>query len=240
MTAVPTPADVTRLQLTKRGAVFGLPLLIIGGAFVLTAIITLAIARITGDMGANHPDAIAGARSNQGIVWALSGFMVALGVYGATAFPFALALGTTRRTFTLGTLLANTVIAAYVTAIFVALLGLELLTGHWFVNIYLVDVYLLGAGDVRILLPAVFLGALSLLSAGMLFGAAWVRYGVKGAGGLGLALALLFALGLLLLAPALHDIAAAFQVWWLAVAAVVLIAASSAGALLLLRGASVR
>jgi len=236
----PSPLDVVRLQLAKRLAVFGVPLIIIGFVFLGTAIISLAIMRVTGG-GGTSAGAVDGARFNQGMVWALSGFMVALGVQGvSTAFPFALALGATRRTFTLGTLLSNVVIAAYVTVVFTALLGLELLTGHWFVDIYLVDVYLLGAGNVAILMPAVFLGTLAMLAVGSLFGSAWIRFGAKGAGGLGLLLGLTLALTLLVLAPAIPDIARAFQTWWLVVIAVAMILGSAIGSVLFLRGASVR
>ncbi|HEY8589753.1 MAG TPA: hypothetical protein VIL55_09410 [Naasia sp.] len=239
MSAVPAPLDVVRLHLSKRYSMFVVPLFIVAGVFVVTAVIALAFQRLAA--GADMADAIDGARQNPAVAWALSGFMVALGVQGvATAFPFSLALGTTRRTFTLGTLLTNGLIAVYVTAIFLALLGLELLTNHWFVGIHLVDVYILGAADPLQLAVIVFLGALTLLSAGSAFGAAWTRFGPTGAAVLGMGLGLLLALALLLLAPSLPDIAASFRAWWLAVAAGILIVAASLGTLLFLRGASVR
>ncbi|WP_246854117.1 hypothetical protein [Naasia sp. SYSU D00057] len=236
---IPSPVDVVRMHVVKRRAVFVTPLLIVAAVFVVTTIISLALQRL----GTPMEDAAAadGARNNPAVAWALSGFVVSLGVMAvSTAFPFSLALGTTRRSFTVGTLLSNAVIAAYFTAIFVALLGLELLTGHWFAGIHLVDVYALGAGDVRYLVPIVFLGTLALMSIGSVFGAAWIRFAAPGAATLGVALGVGLALALLLAAPVLPDIAAAFRVWWLAVAAVAVIALASAGTLLFLRGASVR
>jgi hypothetical protein len=235
----PGALDVVHLHIVKRRAVFVTPLLIVAAVFVLTAIIALALQRF-----ADSPEtaeAVDGARQNPAIAWALSGFIVSLGVQAvATAFPFALALGATRRTFTLGTLLTNGVIALYVTGIFLALLGLELLTGHWFAGIRLLDVYILGAGDARLLVPITFLGALSLLSIGSLFGASYVRYAAYGPAGLGVGVGLVLAVSVLLFAPALPGFFAAFQLWWLAVFAIAVVIASSAGTLALLRSASVR
>lgn len=243
----PGALDVLRLHTVKRRAVFGTPLIIIAAVFVITLIISLALQRsaavsFTVDLGDGaSPEATDGARHNPGIVWALSGFAVAIGVqHVASAFPLSLALGTTRRTFTLGALLTNAPVAAYFTALFLVLLGLELATHHWFVDLHLVDVYVLGAGDVRLLVPIVFLGALALLSIGSAFGASHVRFGARGPAAVGIASALLLATAILSAAPSLVEIAAAFELWWLAVSAVATIVLASAGTLAFLRRASVR
>jgi len=237
-TAVPRAVDVVALTTVRRRAVFATPLLIVAAVFVVTAILSLALQRF---LGSGDAEALDGARQNPAIAWALSGFVVALGVQGAaTAFPLSLALGATRRVFTLGTLLTNLVIAAYFTGMFLALLGIELLTGHWFADIHLVDVYLLGAGDVRLMLPIVFLGTLTLLCIGSVFGASHVRFGAVGPSLLGLGSGLVLAIALLVGAPALSAVFAAFQLWWLVVAAVALVLASAAGILGFLRSASVR
>jgi hypothetical protein len=235
----PSALDVVRLHIVKRRSVFVTPLFIVAAVFVVTTIIALALQRVGGSP--DTADLIDGARQNPALAWAFSGFIVALGVQSvSTAFPFALALGATRRTFTLGTLLTNAVLAAYLTAIFLVLLALELLTGHWFANVHLVDVYVLGAGDVRLLVPITFLGALALLSLGSVFGASHVRFAAYGPAALGIGLGLVLALSLLLFAPALPAFFAAFQLWWLTVVAIGIVLTSSLGALAFLRSASVR
>lgn len=235
----PNALDVVQLHIVKRRAVFLTPVLIVAAVFVVTTIIALALQRV--GSSADTAEVIDGARQNPAVAWALSGFIVSLGVQGvATAFPFGLALGATRRTFTLGTLLTNAIIAAYLTAIFLVLLGLELATGHWFANVHLIDVYALGAGNPGLLVGITFLGGLALLSIGSLFGASYVRFSAYGPAGLGIGLGLVLALTLLVSAPSLPAFFAGFQLWWLAVFAIAVVIASSLGALAFLRSASVR
>ncbi|TYD00565.1 hypothetical protein FQ377_03810 [Arthrobacter echini] len=230
----------TRLHLTKKNMTFGVPVQIVGLVAVISALIALIIWRAGGTPGS--AEWITGARSNGGMAFGLLGFLVYLGVQSiATTFPFALTLGSTRKAFVGGTLVWAAVTSAYLAVIYAVLLLVELATDHWFASVYIFDVYYLGTGDLLILLPTVFLGSLSALTIGALFGASWARFGNRGPVflGAGLAIGLLGLLALVL--PSITgSVLDGFRLWWLAVAAVVIIAVSAVMTLLLLRSAVVR
>jgi len=231
---------VSRLHLNKYDNVVFTPLGIIATVMVVSIIIQLAIQRGTG-ADVTSAEYIDGARWNQGIIWSLPGFLVYYGVQAvATTYPFALALGTTRRNFILGTMLAYIVQAAYIAVLLVVLLGLELVTNHWFMGVYVLDVHLLGAGNAWMLLASAFLGVLFCLSIGGLFAAVWVRFGNKGPAILGLALGLAVALTLLVVAPELGEIFAGLTRGAVALAALVAILVALVGTWFAMRRASVR
>ncbi|EYT54834.1 hypothetical protein H490_0108100 [Leucobacter sp. UCD-THU] len=231
---------VTKLHLNKIGTYAVTPLMILAVVMVISIIIQLAIQRSTG-VGPSSPEYAENARWNQAILWSLPGFLVYYGVQAiATTYPFGLALGVTRRNFILGTALANAVQAAYVAVLLLVLLGLELATNHWFMGLYVLDVYVTGSGDPVILGLAGFLGTLSCLTIGGLFGAVWVRFGPKGPAIMGLALGLVLAIGLLLLAPQLGEIVAGITGAWLALVAVLVMVVCLIGTWFAMRRASVR
>ncbi|MEB4614775.1 hypothetical protein [Leucobacter sp. M11] len=231
--------NAVRLHLNKRESFFGVPLYILGMGAVISVVIALTFQRFGSEPGT--PDYIEGAQANGGLVWAVTGY---LGYYGvqsvATTFPFALALGTTRRAYVAGTAIANALLAGYITAVLAVLLGLELLTDHWFFGLYLTDVMWLGYGNVGWLITIAFLGLFSVLSLGGLFAAAWVRFGSKGSIALALILGLLLAVALLVFAPNLIDIIAGFRPWMGVLAAVLAAGLSVTGTWLLMRRAAVR
>lgn len=233
---------VTRLHLNKLSTFALTPLIMVGLVVLVSIIIAIAIQRATtagGDV--ESAEYITGARWNQGIVWSLPGFLIYYGVQAvATSYPFALALGTTRRNFILGTMVANLLQAAFVSVTLLAMLGLELLTGHWFIGAYVLDVYLLGAGDPLTLLATAFLGVLFCLTVGGLFGAIWVRFGPKGPAILGLALGLVLALSLLVLAPRLGEIFVGLTGAAVAAGTAVVIVVALVGTWFAMRRASVR
>lgn len=230
---------VTRLHLIKQATFTLTPLLILGLVMLVSIVIALALQRAGAtSAGAEY---VEGARYNPAIAWSLPGFLIYYGVQAvSTTYPFALALGTTRRNFILGTLLANALQAAYVALLLLALLGVELATGHWFSNTYVLDTYVMGAGNPWSLLAIGFLGVLGCLTIGGAFGAIWVRFGPKGPAIVGLALGLAAALALLILAPVLGDIAKSITGVGLALAAVVIMAVSLVATWLTMRRASVR
>lgn len=231
---------VTRLHLNKYENVVITPLLILAAVMAISIIIQIAIQRSTG-VDVRSPDYIEGARWNQAIVWSLPGFLVYYGVQGvATTYPFALALGTTRRNFIVGTMLANALYAVYLTALMLVLLGVELATNHWFIGVYVLDVHLVGAGDPAILGPTVFLGTLFCLTIGGLFAAVWVRFGNRGPTILGLLIGLLLAIALLILAPRLGEIFARLTGAGLAWGAAAVILVALVGTWFAMRRASVR
>lgn len=234
-----TMLSTTRLHFNKREISLLVPLYITGSVAVISVLISLMFLRSGGVP--TSQEWITGSQSNPGMMYALAGFLIYLGVQSvATTFPFALTLGSTRRAFTGGTLLWAASTAAYLTVVFAILTMIEIATGHWFVNFYIFDVYILGAGDLSLLVPIVFLGTLSLLTIGGVFGASWVRWGGRGPQALGLGLAAVIIIVLIVILPSAPAILAAFELWWLAVLAAVVIALASVGTWWLLRSAIVR
>lgn len=229
----------TKLHLNKREVTFVVPLYITAMVAVISVLISLLFWRagsLPGTAGW-----IQGSQSNPGILYALAGFLVYLGVQSvATTFPFALTLGTTRRGFTAGTLLWSVSVSAYLSLVFAALTMIEIATDHWFAGFYIFDIYVLGAGDLSLLLPIVFLGVLSMLMIGGVFGASWMRFGALGPQLIAVAVAVVLVVTLIVIMPAAAEIIAAFQLWWLAVAAGTVIIVSAIGTWLLLRSAIVR
>lgn len=230
---------VTKLHLNKPQQVFGVPLFIILAVLFVSMIIALILQRIGVDQAS--PEYIAGARQNMGVVWSLPGFLIYLGVQSiSTTFPFAVALGSTRKAYVAGTALAHIIVSAYVAAVMAVLLLVELATGHWFLNAYTLDNIGLGSGNIWILIPTVFLVTMGCLSVGSVFGAIWVRFGPKGVIALSLILLLVIALTLLALAPKLVEIVLATTRTDLALSSVVIIALSLLGTWFSMRRTSVR
>lgn len=228
-----------KLHLNKRETTFLVPLYITGMVAVISVLISLLFWRSGSIPGTEGW--IEGSQINPGMAYALPGFLVYLGVQSiATTFPFALTLGATRRTFVGGTLLWAIIASAFLTAVFALLTMLELATGHWFTGFYIFDIYVLGAGNLALLIPIVFLGTLSMLTIGGAFGASWLRFGARGPQLVGVGLAIVIIVALIFVIPSAAVILASFEAWWLAVAAVVAIALSSMGTSLLLRSAIVR
>lgn len=229
----------TRLHVNKREISFLVPLYITATVAVLSVLTSLLFLRSGSVPGS--ADWVAGSQANPGLMYALSGFLVYLGVQSvATTFPFALTLGSTRKSFVGGTLLWSVLVSTYLTVVFAILAMIEIATGHWFSGFYVFDVNILGAGNLAYLVPIVFLTSLSLLTVGGVFGASWVRLGARGPQLLGTGIALVIIVALIIFLPSAPAILAAFQPWWLAVVAAVVIALSSSGTWLLLRSAIVR
>ncbi len=234
-----SPLAVLRLHYAKRSMMFAVPVYILLGVLAFSAILSLIFWRAGSEIGSEGW--ITGSRSNQGMLWAFTGFMVYMGVQSvATTFPLGLSLGSTRRAFTLGTLLTHIALSAYLAAITAAVFLLETATSHWFVGFYITDVVVLGDGHLGRLITIQFLTVLTSLSAGAGFAAVWVRFGNRGTTLTGIGLGLLLAIALVILVPYAPQIVEAFQLWWLAVAALCVIALSALAEYVCLRRASVR
>ena len=198
---------VTRLHLNKPETMFGVPLIIIATVLVITAIIAFILQRA--GMDPSSASYAEGARGNMGMIWSLPGFLIYYGVQAvSTTFPFALALGTTRRNYVAGTAIANLIQSAFITAVMAILLGIELVTNHWFFGVYALDNIGFGSGSLAVLVPTVFIGTFVSLSIGGAFGAVWVRWGSKGPTILAIGLGLILVILLLLLVPYFGDIIA--------------------------------
>lgn len=232
--------NVTRLHLNKVGSYVSVPLFILASVLVVTVIIQIAIQRGTG-ADPTSPEYIEGAQWNQAILWSLPGFLIYYGVQAvSTTYPFALALGTTRRNFILGTVLANALQSLYISVLLLVLLGVELATNHWFFGVYVLDVHLTGGGDPLILGLGSFLGVLFCLTVGGLFGAVWVRFGNKGPAIMGIGVGLVLAVILLIIAPKLGEILTGLTGGGLAIGVIVVILISLVGTWFAMRRASVR
>lgn len=229
----------TKLHLNKRETTFAVPLYITAAVAVISVLISFLFWRFGSEPGS--PGWVQGSQSNPGIAYALLGFLGYLGVQSvATTFPFALTLGAPRRGFVGGTFLWSVAVAAYLTIAFGLLVTLERATNHWFAGFYIFDVYVLGAGDLTLMVPIVFLGVLTLLSIGGVFGASWVRFGARGPQLIAVGIAVVIIGALIAILPAMPEIVAAFELWWLAIVAGVVTALSCVGTWLLLRTATVR
>ncbi|WP_449276882.1 hypothetical protein [Leucobacter sp. GX24907] len=230
---------VTRLHLNKPEIAFGVPLMIIGLVLVITMVIAAILQRA--GMDPADPSYADGARGNMGMIWSLPGFLIYLGVQAvATTFPFALAMGTTRRAYVTGTAIANLIQSAYIALVMTALLAIELATNHWFFGAYALDNHGFGAGSYAVLLGTTFIGAFASLSIGGVFGAVWVRYGTKGPTILALILALVLVTVLLITVPYFGDIIAGITRFRLALFGIAVALIALVGTWLCMRRTAVR
>jgi hypothetical protein len=232
-------ASTVKLHLNLREYTFVVPLSITGMVAAISVLISLIFMRSGSVPGS--AEWIYGSQANPGILYALAGFLVYMGVASvATTFPFALSLGATRRAFVAGTLVWYAITAAYIAVILAVLAAIEVATGHWFAGFYIFDVNVLGAGDTGRLLTIVFLGVLSALTIGGVFGAAWIRFAARGPQLIAVGVVLTLAILTIVIVPEAAAVFAAFRLWWLAVVAGVVIVLAATGSWLLLRPAIVR
>ncbi|MBP6684175.1 MAG: hypothetical protein KA158_02035 [Leucobacter sp.] len=230
---------VTKLHLNKPQLMFSAPAQIVGTVMLVTALISLILQRaeVFGGMG-DYLDIM---RRNNALVFALPGFLIYYGVQAiATTYPFALALGATRRSYVWGTALANVILSAYVALLLLVLLGLELVTDHWFANIYATDVLLLGSGNPLVLAVTAFLLTFASVSIGGFFGGVWVRFGSKGPLLTALVLAVVLAGLLFIFVPYSEAIIAAVTRPILAVVGLAIALLALLGTWIVMRRASVR
>lgn len=231
--------SVWRLQLTRRRSTLLIPLWCTGLYIVITLLIALVFWRFGSEPGTSEWKT--GMQYNPGIAYALSFYLVTMGVMAvATMLPFALMFGGTRRAFVGGTLLWQATVSVYLALVFVIMNALEAITHQWFVGLYIFNVFLLGAGDPVRLFLIVFFSVFALLSCGGVFASSWIRSGARGPQLLAVGAIIVLGLLVAILAPHATAIVSAFQVWWLLIVAVTIIGISSLGSWLLLRTAVIR
>ena len=230
---------ILRLLFSRRISSVWLPVILSLGVVAVMLIVVIALRLAGVDMTA--AESIQGMRYNWGIVYTLAGFFIALGVQTATTcFSFAIALGTTRRDYVLGTAAFFVVEAVYVTALLTVLLLVEKTTGHWFIGAYVFDVAVLGDGQVLRFVPVVLLGCLAMQTIGAMFGASWLRFGMRGPLIIGGGLVVLIVAGILIVVPRLAEWAQYFTSTLALIALGVLTLASLTSATAFLRSASPR
>lgn len=167
-----------RLYLANRNYVLGVPVLTLGLMVVISILNAVIIGIGTGfPLSAQVQD---GFRSNSGVIWAIPGFLVSVGVLAATRnFAMALAFGSTRRHFWLGTMAGFVATATVTGAAAMLLLGMERLTNHWFIGAHALDVAVLGDGNIATTFAVVFVLVLLSTTAGAMFGMVYRAYGPK-------------------------------------------------------------
>ncbi len=235
------PTSVLKLHLTKRGYVWGIPASILGLVIVITILITIAMSRFAAGVGGQELEWAESAQQNPGVLFSLPGFLVYLGVQAvSTTFPYGMSLGTTRRSYSLGTALYFAFQSAYLGLLAMVLYGVELATNHWFFGAPTFDVTALGGGNVFAVGATVFTVTFLSLSIGGLFGGLYVKSGSRGPLIFGLALALTVVILVVILAPHMLTIAAALTRWSVLGIAVGLAVAAVIGEYFALRTATVR
>jgi hypothetical protein len=159
--------NVVRMQFINRQTYIWIPLIVLGGSFLLT----MAIWVILAGSGVDGPKFGGGA---QAPLW----YFLFVGVQALTlTFPFSQAMSVTRREFYLGTLLAAGLTSAMLALIFVAGGLIEDATGGWGMNGYFFALdWVWAAGP---LMAGVFFFALAMLFFVIGFGSATVykRFG---------------------------------------------------------------
>ena len=231
--------DVFTLHVSRRVTTWWLPIWLSLGTVGVMLVITLAM-RLAG-VDTLDPEVADGLRNSQGIIWTLIGFLVAAGVQSSVAcFAFALALGTTRRQYVVGTGLYFLMQTAYLSLLLAILLTAEKATNHWFIGAHTLDVWALGAGDWGQFLVVVPAGVLASLAMGAMAGASWLRFGSRGPLLITAGFVVLLVAGILLIMPRLDAFLAWFSVRAVGVALVALAVVSLVAAWSFLSRASIR
>lgn len=204
--------SVIKLHLNKRAQSLGVPVMILSLVVIISILIAVTVSRFGVDI--KSEEFVEGFKYNSGVLWSLPGFLGYLGVQAvSTTFPFGMALGTTRREYSLGTLGFYILLSAYIGLIGVALLGLELLTNHWFIGAYALDVFFLGGGNPAITFVTLFILSLTVLTIGGSFASVYLKAGPKGPLLVGVGLILVVLLILVMISPWLANNFASINRW---------------------------
>jgi hypothetical protein len=169
-----------RLYLSNRSYVTATPAGILAIMLALSILISVVIGMVSGFP--LSPDIQDGMRENNaGAVYSIPGFLISLGALAVNRnFAMALAFGSTRRHFWLGTTMGFGITAAITAAAAVVMLAIEKATNHWFFGVHAFDVAALGNGDYLLTFAAVFVLALVSMAVGALFGTVYRAFGTRG------------------------------------------------------------
>ncbi|GAA2544698.1 uncharacterized membrane protein YidH (DUF202 family) [Neomicrococcus aestuarii] len=164
---------VVKLQLVDKKQQILVPVLITAAGIVISVIVGELIKLAGAPAGA----VTEGMRNNQAALWILCGYFISLGaLMYSRSLPFAVALGSTRREYWLGTTLTLLVASVGLAVASTLLLGLEKLTNGWFTGTRMYDTYIMGDGNYGYaFLMGFVISALSLL-AGNFFAAIYLRW----------------------------------------------------------------
>lgn len=125
---------ILRLHTVNPSIFFGVPLLILGGAWVVSAVIALIM------LGAGSSAEDLEGMRNSWAVLSPQWYLVVVGVQAVgLTFSFALGFGATRRDFWLGTSLMFVATSAVFAILISSLVQLEILSGGWGIRVHMFD-----------------------------------------------------------------------------------------------------
>ncbi|AFV87952.1 hypothetical protein PACID_01010 [Acidipropionibacterium acidipropionici ATCC 4875] len=175
-----TPRTLRSFHLTIFSAMSALlvPLVILVLMITVSVIIALIIGINTGLP--LRDDVSMGMTYNMGAVFSIPGFLISYGALTVNRqFATAMAFGSTRRNFWIGSSLGFLVISLVTGVGSVLLMWLEKATGHWFIGARAMDVYTLGSGRAWQTLLTVTVLCLCSLYIGAGFGTVFRAWGAK-------------------------------------------------------------
>jgi hypothetical protein len=168
---------VTGQYLAEKQYSLLIPLYILALYWVISALIVLLMGI---KMGLPLPAAMQqdNASSNFGSVTSFPGFLIVVGALCANRqFGAALAFGSTRRGFWLGTMLGFLETSLATGLFTLAALACEMLSHHWWFGVHAFDVTILGSGNYGIAFLVVFSMSMMSLLAGATFGTIFRSFG---------------------------------------------------------------
>lgn len=189
------PLRSMRLCLFSTTGVVLVPLMILACVVALSVVIALLIGIGT---GLPLPPAVAtGMASNMGAIFSVPGFLIGVGALTVNRlFATAVAFGSTRRDFWIGSTFGFVVISLVTGVGSVLLLWLEQATNHWFIGARALDVAMLGSGNAWQTFVTITVLSLCSLFLGAGFGTLFRAYGPRGAVAAGVVLGLVVCAGL--------------------------------------------
>lgn len=156
--------NVVRMQFVNKQTYIWVPLLVLGGAFVLSLLVFALIPYDGPKVGGG----------SQAPLW----YFLVVGVQSLTlTFPFSQAMSVTRREFFQGTLLAASVTSAMLAAIFVVGGFIEQATGGWGINGYFFYLDAMWAGGPLAALLIYFIVAMLFFITGFWTATIYKRFG---------------------------------------------------------------
>ena len=167
-----------KLYLANRSNVLGVPIMILGLVVLLTILIAIAVGVAIGFPVTEHNNGEP--IYNMGAMFSIPGFLVSLGVVATNRnFAMALAFGSTRRDFWLGTAAGFAVTSAVTGLGAVLLMVVENLTGGYWLGAIAFNMPLLGDGNYLICFTVIFLTSMASLFIGAAFGTIYRAFGAR-------------------------------------------------------------
>ncbi|TYL53838.1 hypothetical protein [Agromyces mariniharenae] len=165
---------IVRLHTVNPSIFFGVPWIILGGAWAVTMVIALIL------RGAGISDAEDGFRYSWAVLspqW----YLIVVGVQAvAYTFPFALGFGATRRDYWLGTAAMFLFVSIEMAAAIATLVQLEILTGGWWIGAGMFDALWYGQNGWLVDFYTTFSLQLLVLFIGASITTVFMRWRMKG------------------------------------------------------------